>query len=115
MICNEVYRGVIVWNRIGKIRNPQTGRKVLRVNPRGEWREWQRSRHRVGGASAGDDRTPRQGEKRELRLEGRAVSSHTGGPPALSSARLKHRLGWLAARQADGAVLPLDRVGGLHE
>jgi DNA invertase Pin-like site-specific DNA recombinase len=28
MICNEVYRGVIVWNRVGKIRNPQTGRKV---------------------------------------------------------------------------------------
>jgi hypothetical protein len=37
MICNEVYRGVIVWNRVGKIRNPQTGRKVPRVNPRSEW------------------------------------------------------------------------------
>jgi len=37
MICNEIYRGVIVWNRVGKIRNPQTGRKVPRVNPRSEW------------------------------------------------------------------------------
>ena len=37
MICNEIYRGVIIWNRVGKIRNPQTGRKVPRVNPRSEW------------------------------------------------------------------------------
>jgi len=37
MICNEIYRGVIVWNCVGKIRNPQTGRKVPRVNPRSEW------------------------------------------------------------------------------
>src|SRR5882762_9174799 len=44
MICNEVYRGVIVWNRVGKIRNPQTGRKVPRVNPRSEW-QWIEAPH----------------------------------------------------------------------
>jgi DNA invertase Pin-like site-specific DNA recombinase len=38
MICNEVYRGVIVWNRVGKVRNPHTGRKVPRINPESEWR-----------------------------------------------------------------------------
>jgi site-specific DNA recombinase len=26
-----------IWNRVGKIHNPQTGRKVPRVNPRSEW------------------------------------------------------------------------------
>jgi len=56
-----------------------------------------------------------KGEKRELRLDGRAASSHPVGPPALWGVRLKHRLGRLAAWPADGAVLPLDRVGGLHE
>jgi hypothetical protein len=33
------------------------------------------SAHRAGGALAGNDLRPRQGEKRELRLEGRAASS----------------------------------------
>jgi site-specific DNA recombinase len=38
MICNEVYRGTIVWNRVGKIKNPSTGKRVPRINPRAEWK-----------------------------------------------------------------------------
>lgn len=38
MICNEVYRGTIVWNRVGKVKNPATGKRVPRINPQSEWR-----------------------------------------------------------------------------
>lgn len=66
MICNEIYRGVIVWNRVGKICNPQTGRKVSRINPRSEWRRteaphlrivpeelWQETAERLAKARTG--------------------------------------------------------------
>ena len=37
MLANEVYVGRIVWNRVGKIKNPTTGKKVPRINKREEW------------------------------------------------------------------------------
>ena len=37
MLRNERYRGVQVWNRTVKQRNPETGRKVSRRRPESEW------------------------------------------------------------------------------
>ena len=37
MLRNELYRGVRVWNRTVKTRNPETGRKVSRARPKEEW------------------------------------------------------------------------------
>ncbi len=37
MIRNERYRGVFVWNRTRKERNPETGRKTSRPRPQEEW------------------------------------------------------------------------------
>jgi site-specific DNA recombinase len=37
MLRNERYRGVQVWNRTKKDRNPETGRKVSRPRPESEW------------------------------------------------------------------------------
>ncbi|MCW6512613.1 recombinase family protein [Lichenifustis flavocetrariae] len=37
MLSNEVYAGRIVWNRVGKIKNPMTGKRVPRINDRAEW------------------------------------------------------------------------------
>jgi site-specific DNA recombinase len=37
MLRNERYRGVQVWNRTEKQRNPETGRKISRVRPESEW------------------------------------------------------------------------------
>ena len=37
MLRNERYRGVQVWNRTRKERNPETGRKTSRPRPQSEW------------------------------------------------------------------------------
>ena len=37
MLRNERYRGVQVWNRTEKTRNPETGRKVSKARPKEEW------------------------------------------------------------------------------
>jgi site-specific DNA recombinase len=37
MLRNERYRGVLVWNRTRKERNPETGRKTSRPRPQSEW------------------------------------------------------------------------------
>ncbi|MGA2631739.1 MAG: recombinase family protein [Terriglobia bacterium] len=36
MLRNERYRGVVVWNRTHKVRNPETGREVMRRRPEPE-------------------------------------------------------------------------------
>jgi DNA invertase Pin-like site-specific DNA recombinase len=37
MLRNERYRGVFVWNRTRKERNPETGRKTSRPRPESDW------------------------------------------------------------------------------
>jgi site-specific DNA recombinase len=38
MLRNERYRGVQVWNRTEKQRNPETGRKISRARPESDWK-----------------------------------------------------------------------------
>jgi site-specific DNA recombinase len=38
LLANEIYRGEIVWNKVGKMKNPATGKRVPRINARSEWR-----------------------------------------------------------------------------
>jgi DNA invertase Pin-like site-specific DNA recombinase len=38
ILYNERYRGVLVWNRTKKERNPETGKKVSRPRPEAEWK-----------------------------------------------------------------------------
>jgi site-specific DNA recombinase len=37
IINNELYAGVLVWNRMHFIKDPSTGRRVSRINPENEW------------------------------------------------------------------------------
>jgi hypothetical protein len=37
MLRNDRYRGVVVWNRTRKVRDPKTGRRVQRERPKSEW------------------------------------------------------------------------------
>jgi site-specific DNA recombinase len=37
ILQNEIYRGTILWNRVKMLRDPDTGRRVSRVNPQSEW------------------------------------------------------------------------------
>ncbi len=38
MLHNERYRGIVVWNRTRKLRDPRTGRRVQRLRPQSEWK-----------------------------------------------------------------------------
>ena len=37
VLNNELYVGRLVWNRLSYIKNPDTGRRVSRLNPESEW------------------------------------------------------------------------------
>ena len=37
LINDELYIGRLVWNRLRCVKNPETGKRVSRVNPREEW------------------------------------------------------------------------------
>ena len=37
ILRNSLYAGRIVWNKVRMVRDPDTGRRVSRVNPRDEW------------------------------------------------------------------------------
>jgi Site-specific recombinases, DNA invertase Pin homologs len=37
IICNPIYMGRLVWNRVRMVRDPDTGKRVSRVNPKEEW------------------------------------------------------------------------------
>jgi len=38
VILNEIYAGVLVWNRVRMMKNPDTGRRISRLNPENEWK-----------------------------------------------------------------------------
>lgn len=77
ILRNPLYRGEIVWNRVTMVRDPDTGRRVSRTNPEGEWRRaeaahlaivdaetWSaaqdRQRDRSANARGGRGRAPRR-------------------------------------------------------
>ncbi|WEJ13724.1 recombinase family protein (plasmid) [Sinorhizobium sp. K101] len=37
IINNELYAGVLVWNRLRFIKDPSTGKRVSRINPESQW------------------------------------------------------------------------------
>ena len=37
LINNELYIGRLVWNRLRYVKNPETGKRVSRINPKEEW------------------------------------------------------------------------------
>lgn len=37
ILQNDLYSGRIVWNRQSFVKDPDTGRRISRVNPREQW------------------------------------------------------------------------------
>lgn len=37
ILNNEIYIGVLVWNRMRMVRDPSTGKRISRINPEEEW------------------------------------------------------------------------------
>lgn len=47
ILRNRLYRGEIVWNRVRMTKDPDSGRRVTRVNPQEEWRYGQAPHLRI--------------------------------------------------------------------
>lgn len=94
ILNNELYAGVLAWNRQRFIKNPETGTRVSRVNPESEWIRsevphlrivddalWQAVRERQRGISAlfGPNlANTREGRAKRLHLTNRPVTLLSG-------------------------------------
>lgn len=54
ILLNPLYRGEIVWNRVAMTRDPDTGRRVSRVNPESEWQRKEAPELRIVPADLAD-------------------------------------------------------------
>jgi len=88
MLANEVYAGRIVWNRVGKVKNPVTGKRVPRINPREEWQRAEAPHLRIVEAPLWDLVQARLDERRAGPHE-----RHLRGPSRLQGNRVKESCG----------------------
>jgi len=85
LLNNELYIGRMIWNRLRYIKDPETGRRVSRLNPQEEWiitdvpemrivddALWERVKHRQGEIDA----TPRVQAIRETRFWEKKRATH---------------------------------------
>jgi len=107
IINNELYAGVLVWNRLRFVKDPSTGKRVSRPNPESAW-----IRTDVPHLRIVDDNLWNAARERQIQIsaifgscpantrEGRAKRLHLSGKPAcFSSLRFSHlrvlrRQGW---------------------
>jgi DNA invertase Pin-like site-specific DNA recombinase len=94
ILNNELYAGVLVWNRQRFVKDPATGKRVSRPNPENQWIRtevphlrvvdddlWQAARNRQQQISAifgSNPATTREGRAKRLHLANRPVSLLSG-------------------------------------
>jgi DNA invertase Pin-like site-specific DNA recombinase len=69
LIFNELYVGRIVWNKVRMVKNPDTGKRISRPNPRDQWQIIEVPHLRIV-----DDETWRRAQ--ELKAEKARLASH---------------------------------------
>lgn len=93
ILCNPIYAGELVYNRTRMVRDPETRKRVARVNPQEEWqrhavpelaivtdKEWTAVRDRK---AAFHDWSFRDQKRARKLLSGRLVCGECGGPMAI--------------------------------
>jgi site-specific DNA recombinase len=75
IIFNELYIGRIVWNKVRMVKNPETGKRISRPNPREEWQITQARHLRII-----DDETWRL--VRDLKAAKSRLATHVKRRPA---------------------------------
>ena len=63
IILNELYAGVVVWNRVRMIKDPDTGRRVSRSNPPEEWKRADASKLAIVAKDVFDAAQKRKAER----------------------------------------------------
>jgi site-specific DNA recombinase len=76
ILNNELYVGRLVWNRLRYVKNPDTGKRVSRLNPEAEWMRKEVPQLRILSDDVWADAKQRQ-----------EVGRHPSGPLAIQSAR----------------------------
>jgi site-specific DNA recombinase len=76
ILNNELYVGRLVWNRLRDVKNPDTGKRVSRLNPEAEWMRKEVPQLRILSDDVWADAKQRQ-----------EVGRHPSGPLAIQSAR----------------------------
>jgi DNA invertase Pin-like site-specific DNA recombinase len=125
MLLNPIYSGRIVWNRVSMIRDPDTGRRVSRPNPEGEWQSADAPHLRIIDGDLWDEvqarkagRSRQSGEplhRRKRLLSGLLRCGHCGAGMSLSGPhRGKPRIMCSQAREAGTCTstkrMPLDVI-----
>jgi site-specific DNA recombinase len=83
LIFNDLYIGRIVWNKVRMVKNPDTGKRISRPNPRDQWQTIDTPHLRIV-----DDQTWEQA--RRLKAERAKLSTHMKRrPPHLLSGLLR--------------------------
>jgi site-specific DNA recombinase len=69
ILNNELYIGMMVWNRKRYVKNPDTGKRVSRMNPESEWIHKEVPELRIIDQALWDKAKERQGENKKKKTE----------------------------------------------
>lgn len=94
VVNNELYAGVLVWNRQPFIEDPNTGKRVSRPNPKAKWIRTEVSELRIVDEAAGETAPGRACEavrSDDQRRPGRSRgTAEPPAPPSFPSVRFAH-------------------------
>jgi site-specific DNA recombinase len=100
IIANELYAGRITWNKVRMIKDPDTGRRISRPNPRSEWQATEVPELRI--------------VESDVFEQAHSIKAGRGGEQPARSRRAKHLLSGLLKCGCCGggmAIKDTDRVG----
>ncbi|WP_189486070.1 recombinase family protein, partial [Asticcacaulis endophyticus] len=127
ILRNPLYIGKIVWNRTHFIKDPDTGSRISRVNPRSEWHYGEAPHLRILDQKTWDDaqalcagrtKTPAEAgtSKRPKRLlSGLLKCGACGGGMSAFGADRKSRTRIMCSRHRDGVTCPNPKTYYLDE
>jgi site-specific DNA recombinase len=111
ILNNELYVGRLVWNRLEYVKNPDTGRRVSRPNPRTDWRIVEVPHLRIVPQDLWDAVKRRQ-RSLDARLESQRDPSRNKRTGIAATRRPAHLLSGLLHCGVCGGGMSL--VGGTH-
>jgi DNA invertase Pin-like site-specific DNA recombinase len=76
ILGNELYAGILVWNKVRMVKNPDTGRRVSRINPDADWQRREAPGFRIVPEDLWQAAAIRRGERRKTRPEFQFVPRH---------------------------------------
>jgi site-specific DNA recombinase len=76
IVCNQIYAGRLVWNRVRMVRDPDTGKRISRVNPKEEWQRADAPHLRIVDDELFDAAQERRASRATIQPRGRRKPRH---------------------------------------